>query len=679
MHVQTTVYKRPSIDTSDNRSFTLCIAKLLEPDSNYFFTVTAICQSCDIVSDISGVIRTKPDVCSEPGKPVVDNVTHNKMMLSWSSPETYDYLVEHYIVTICDKSGNAIEKRDTPSSKASIVIFNLKPSTTYLVEVTAKCKFRESQKSKSDPIETKEEKCSSPGKPFLFTASHNKIIITWAKPAECDHLVQCYNIHYCRSRCDDNDWKTTKTFEVTETKEVKPLETDTGYQFKVEAVCIDGSVTDMSEISDVIRTKKLKLVEELDLKSKLNTSYTEDGKLVFLHLNQKVEEKSKEDTKICKVELDFRDKLSEPPAEKVLLLVGATGSGKSTMINGIANYIYGVEWEDDTRIVLISENDKQVESQTQYITSYTFHWQEGFPFPYTLTIIDTPGFGDPRGIARDDEITKQIEELFKLQTADGIDQLDGIGFLIHSSSYRLTPTQIYIYDKVVGIFGKDVASNIFVMATFDDGTGNTSQLMECLRNGSVDVNSIFRFNNGTLYQRGGASWKFKLGDQSFREFFEVLDKTETKSLQHTKEVLKRRAELRADIAVCNAEIYTKLQLVQELGQLQKHLANTSTAQPGFASGTKHNKDKEGILKRQEEKIQDIGIVSDQIKQLAENINKASEELDKIALRPEATVIRKDYIEMLIANEKDPEKLEYLNMLKHDAKFQEDGVNDDRSK
>ena len=560
----------------------VCISGLLEPDSNYFFTVTAICRSCDIVSDISGVIRTKPDASSEPGKPIVDNVTHNKMMLSWSSPEMHCHLVQHYIVTIYDyKSGNAIEKRDTPSSKASIVIFNLKPSTTYLVEVAAKCKFCESQKSKSDPIETKEEKCSSPGKPVLSTASHNKIIITWAKPAECDHLVQYYNIHYCRY--DDNEWKPTKTFEVTETKEVKPLETDTGYQFKVEAVCIDGSVTDMSEISDIIRTKKLKLVEELDLKSKLNTTYTEDGKLVFLHLNQKVEEKSKEDIKICKVEVNYGDKLSEPSAEKVLLLVGATGSGKSTMINGIANYIYGVEWEDDTRIVLISENHKKV---AQDITSYTFHWQEGFPFPYTLTVIDTPGFGGMQGIKHDDEITKKIEELFKLQTAYGIDQLDGIGFVIHSSSYCLTPVQEYIYDRVLGIFGKDVASNIFVMATFDDGTGNTSQLMECLRKGGVDVDSVFQFNNGTLYQssRGGAGTHWKLGAPSFREFFEVLGKAETKSLQYTREVLKRRAELRADIAICNAEIHMRFQYMQELGQLQKgfeqHIANASTAQPG---------------------------------------------------------------------------------------------------
>ena len=697
-----------------------CI-KQLEPDTSYLFNVTAICHGDNgehVVSERSGLIRTKPDVCSEPGKPVVDNVTHNKIMLSWNTPEKHQHLVKHYIVTVYDyESGNEIEKRDTPSDKASIVIFNLKPNAKYSVQVVAQCEQLASNSIMSNPIKTKQEVCSRPGKPGLSTASHNKITITWAKPTECDHLVQYYNVYYCRC---DNNWKGTVTSEVKETKEVKPLEPDTEYQFKVQAMCTDGTVTAESEVSDKIKTNKLKLIEELDLKSKLNTSYTEDGKIVFLHLNNPIEENSTEfkSNKIQNLEFNFGDKLSQPPAEKVLLLVGATGSGKSTMINGIANYIFGVEWEDDTRIVLISENRKQVESQTQHITSYTFHWQEGFPFPYTLTIIDTPGFGDTRGIKRDREITEKIEQLFKL----GIDQLNGIGFLIQSSSYRLTPLQKYIYDSVLGIFGNDVASNLFIMATFDDGTGNISQLMECLKVGNVNINNVFRFNNGALYTSSpGAEAPWKLGTQSFREFFQVLAQTEMKSLKHSIEVLKERAELRADISVCNAEIQIALQHMQDLSRLQGELESSMIRASKKTSittrydvccveckitcdskcthfnrkrcfirlqtkdereckvchcpWTEHKSilhDKEGILKEQQRKVQEnldnIDIVSDQIKALIERINRASQRLNQIALRPDATVIREDYIEMLIEKEVDQEKLDYLKMIKSDSQL-----------
>jgi flagellar biosynthesis GTPase FlhF len=61
-------------------------------------------------------------------------------------------------------------------------------------------------------------------------------------------------------------------------------------------------------------------------------------------------------------------------AEKVIMLVGATGAGKRTLINGFVNYVFGVEWEDDFRFVLVSdESNDQSKSQTQFITSYTLH------------------------------------------------------------------------------------------------------------------------------------------------------------------------------------------------------------------------------------------------------------------------------------------------------------------
>lgn len=39
--------------------------------------------------------------------------------------------------------------------------------------------------------------------------------------------------------------------------------------------------------------------------------------------------------------------------EKTIMLVGATGSGKSTLVDGIVNYVMGVSFEDPFRFSLI--------------------------------------------------------------------------------------------------------------------------------------------------------------------------------------------------------------------------------------------------------------------------------------------------------------------------------------
>lgn len=56
--------------------------------------------------------------------------------------------------------------------------------------------------------------------------------------------------------------------------------------------------------------------------------------------------------------------------EKTIMLVGATGSGKSTLVDGIANYAFGVNFEDPFRFSLLQleEEERKTENQVlQYI------------------------------------------------------------------------------------------------------------------------------------------------------------------------------------------------------------------------------------------------------------------------------------------------------------------------
>jgi Tfp pilus assembly ATPase PilU len=48
------------------------------------------------------------------------------------------------------------------------------------------------------------------------------------------------------------------------------------------------------------------------------------------------------------------------------MLVGATGTGKSTIVDGIVNYVLGVTWEDPFRYTIIdleSEEARRIKNQ----------------------------------------------------------------------------------------------------------------------------------------------------------------------------------------------------------------------------------------------------------------------------------------------------------------------------
>lgn len=53
--------------------------------------------------------------------------------------------------------------------------------------------------------------------------------------------------------------------------------------------------------------------------------------------------------------------------EKTIMLVGATGSGKSTIIDGIVNYVMGVNFDDPFRFTLMQlEEEKEDEESKEY-------------------------------------------------------------------------------------------------------------------------------------------------------------------------------------------------------------------------------------------------------------------------------------------------------------------------
>ncbi|CAG0901755.1 unnamed protein product [Darwinula stevensoni] len=243
--------------------------------------------------------------------------------------------------------------------------------------------------------------------------------------------------------------------------------------------------------------------------------------------------------------------------EKVIILLGATGAGKTTLVNAIVNHYYGVKWEDPYRLVLIPDNENKMKSkahsQTSWITAYTLTWLNGCREPYNLIIVDTPGFGDTSGLIGDKSITTQLQKFFSNSQPEGPDFLHGIGFVLQASNARLTPTEKYIFDSILSAFGKDAVNSIYLMITFADS--KAPPVLQAVNEGNLHHEAYFRFNNSALYtsnDRNSEDYRFdemfwKLGATSFNDFFLKFRQSKSVSLQLSKEVLKERGALEAII------------------------------------------------------------------------------------------------------------------------------------
>ena len=257
--------------------------------------------------------------------------------------------------------------------------------------------------------------------------------------------------------------------------------------------------------------------------------------------------------------------------EKVIMLVGATGSGKTTLINSMINYMFGVEYEDECRFKLVTQDDEgnktQAHSQTSWITAYTIHYQKGFKFDYTLTIVDTPGFGDTRGIDRDAEITKQIFRFFMASGKQGIDHIDVVGFVAQSSLLRLTGTQKYIFDQILSLFGKDIGQNIYLMLTFADG--KLPQVLIGMNEAQIPYQEYFKFNNSVVFDDNLSADEFckmfwKMGMGSFGEFFNQFSKISSKTLKQTEAVINERERIETQIEGLQIEVKRGLSKLEQL-------------------------------------------------------------------------------------------------------------------
>ncbi|PNP59433.1 hypothetical protein THARTR1_00923 [Trichoderma harzianum] len=173
----------------------------------------------------------------------------------------------------------------------------------------------------------------------------------------------------------------------------------------------------------------------------------------------------------------------------VVVFAGTSGHGKSTEINAFISYLLGGEPDDSARIMVIDDrNANQAQSVTQYVTCYCIRPLSPLFEGKTLVIVDTPGYGDSRGVNRDAFVTAAMSEFFK-----NIKHVNAIIFTSRANEARttlLSPVSTYVFS----LFAKDIKSCLLTIYTFSDAGAPLArsalrELKWPIDNGEVEVNN----------------------------------------------------------------------------------------------------------------------------------------------------------------------------------------------
>ncbi|KAK4306402.1 hypothetical protein Pmani_021781 [Petrolisthes manimaculis] len=224
--------------------------------------------------------------------------------------------------------------------------------------------------------------------------------------------------------------------------------------------------------------------------------------------------------------------------EKVIILVGAKGSGKTTLVNYIANYFQGNK-KADGELVHVARCSNDDHSFTKTITAYTFcDHQDHTP----ITVIDTPGLDDSSGAEIRDHVLSIKTFLANIASHDY--EIHAIGFVAQAHLVRLTSSERLVMNHVSTLFGEASGDHILTFITFSDSQSNPP-IVEAMAYYGVKCKLFLRFNNSVLTMKTGDEIDeldqiyWNMGSKSWKKCMKVLEEMPPlsvhtmKTLQHS--------------------------------------------------------------------------------------------------------------------------------------------------
>lgn len=387
------------------------------------------------------------------------------------------------------------------------------------------------------------------------------IYLKWEDPPD-KKTFEYFEIKYRDIKNESNfNHKQNRQTDENEFK-LRYLKSDTNYEIKVFISRKDGRMELFFNIE--CRTEPSHLSELFQISDKVN-----DDPPIY-KLPCIVIEKTKDFLRECHIlegyqQPDYKDGSS---GEKTILVVGGTGSGKSTFIDAMVNHVVEVSFGDMCRFKVIDlpENEKhkteqQVVSQTNITTCYRIPRRNGFSIKFSLNIIDTPGFDDTRGKSFDKQIPEQIRHLFE----HVVHSVHAVCIITPISNARLTDAQKWIFSSISKLFGANIKNNIYPCITFDDL--GQPKCLDALKESSIPFSKHFRFSNSDLFQASPSIDQFERRSQSFDDFFSEIDDVLPVCLKDSINVMRKRNEITIQLTSIQDKIRIQVQTVNTLKQL----------------------------------------------------------------------------------------------------------------